>query len=59
MLGHAPAPAEVSAIRRAVQSSYRYMEMSLDSAMMAAVHGDFDETASNASTLGDEILDAA
>jgi pyrroloquinoline quinone (PQQ) biosynthesis protein C len=59
MLGHAPAPAEVSAIRRAVQSSYRYMEMSLDSAMMAAVHGDFDETASNASTLGDDILDAA
>jgi hypothetical protein len=36
------------------------MEMSLDSAMMAATRGGFDETASNASTLGAfDALDAA
>jgi hypothetical protein len=35
------------------------MEMSLDSAMLAAARGSFDETASNASTLGFDDLDAA
>ena len=60
LLGHAPSSADVAAIRRAIQSSYRYMEMSLDSAMMAAMHGTFDETAANASTLGAlETLNAA
>jgi pyrroloquinoline quinone (PQQ) biosynthesis protein C len=60
LLGHAPSSADVAAVRRAVQSSYRYMEMSLDSAMMAATRGGFDETASNASTLGAfDALDAA
>lgn len=52
LLGHAPGAAEVAAVQRAVKSSYRYMEMSLDSAMMATLHGSFDETASNSSTLG-------
>ena len=33
-------------------TSYVYMEMALDHAMLAALHGSFDETASNASTLG-------
>jgi hypothetical protein len=32
------------------------MEMALDHAMMAAAHGSFDETASNAATL--DTLDA-
>ena len=60
LLGHAPSSADVVAVRRAIQSSYRYMEVSLDSAMMAAMHGSFDETASNASTLGAfDALDAA
>jgi hypothetical protein len=36
------------------------MKMALDSALMAAVHGSFDETASNASTLGGlDALNAA
>jgi len=57
LLGHAPAQSEVDAVRRAVRSSYAYMEMALDHAMTATLHGSFDETASNASTLG--ALDAA
>ncbi len=57
LLGHAPSQAQVAEVRRAIQSSYAYMEMALDHAMRAAEHGSFFETASNASTLGD--LDAA
>jgi pyrroloquinoline quinone (PQQ) biosynthesis protein C len=59
LMGHAPDPLQVAEVRQAIQSSYRYMEMSLDAAMMAALHGSFDETASNASTLGFDTLDAA
>lgn len=59
LLGHAPAAAEIASVKRAIRASYRYMELSLDSAMMAAAHGSFDETASNASTLGFDALDAA
>jgi len=44
-------------VRRAIHSSYAYIEMGLDDAMSVAMHGSFDETASNASTLG--ALDAA
>jgi hypothetical protein len=33
--------------------------MALDAALMAAIHGSFDETASNASTLGFDSLNAA
>jgi pyrroloquinoline quinone (PQQ) biosynthesis protein C len=57
LLGHAPSPQQVAEVRRAIQSSYAYMEMALDHAMMAAVHGAFDETASNASSMGE--LDVA
>jgi len=57
LLGHAPAQQDVDDVRRAIRASYVYMEMALDHAMTAAMHGSFDETASNASTLG--ILDAA
>lgn len=59
LLGHAPSKQEVDAVRRAIRASYVYMAMALDHAMAAALHGHFDETASNASTLGAEILDAA
>jgi pyrroloquinoline quinone (PQQ) biosynthesis protein C len=59
LLGHAPAAHEIAEVRRAVMASYRYMEMAVDSAMMATIHGNFDETASNASTLGIETLNAA
>jgi hypothetical protein len=52
LLGHAPSSQEIASVHRAVQSSYVYMAMALDQAMMSAVHGSFDETASNASTLG-------
>ena len=51
LLGHAPAQTQVDAVRKAIRTSYAYMEMALDHAMMAAIHGSFDETASNASTL--------
>lgn len=51
LLGHAPTAQQVAEVRQAIRSSLRYMEMALDHAMAAAVHGSFDETASNASTL--------
>jgi len=57
LLGHAPSPTEVKAVESAIRSTYVYYAMGLDHAMMAMMHGSFDETASNASTLG--ALDAA
>ena len=57
LLGHAPARQEVDRVRQAIRTSYIYMEMALDHAMTALLHGSFDETASNASVLG--ALDAA
>jgi pyrroloquinoline quinone (PQQ) biosynthesis protein C len=57
LLGHAPSAQQVAEVRRAIQSSYAYMEMALDHAMRAAVHGAFDEPASNASSMGE--LDVA
>jgi hypothetical protein len=51
LLGHAPSAQQIAEIQRAIRSSYRYMEMALDHAMLAAILGAFDETASNASTL--------
>ena len=59
LLGHAPSPQDVAEVRRAIQSSYVYMEMALDGALMATIHGSFDETASNASTLDFATLNAA
>jgi pyrroloquinoline quinone (PQQ) biosynthesis protein C len=57
VLGHAPSQRTVDDVRQAIRTSYAYMEMALDHAMMALLHGSFDATASNASTLG--ALDAA
>jgi pyrroloquinoline quinone (PQQ) biosynthesis protein C len=57
LLGHAPSPADVEAVRRAIQSTYIYFAMGLDHALGEMLHAGFDETASNASTLG--ALDAA
>ena len=57
LLGHTPAPADVEAVRRAIRSTYVYFEMGLNHAAAEMLHGSFDETASNASTLG--ALDAA
>lgn len=51
LLGHAPSVQQIAEVRQAIRSSYRYMEMALDHAMLEAIHGSFDETASNASTL--------
>ena len=59
LLGHAPGAHEVAQVRQAIRSSYRYMELSLDSAMMASLHGSFDERASNSSILGIDALDVA
>jgi pyrroloquinoline quinone (PQQ) biosynthesis protein C len=59
LLGHAPSAREIAHVRQAIRTSYRYMELSLDSAMMASIHGTFDETASNSSTLGFDALDVA
>jgi pyrroloquinoline quinone (PQQ) biosynthesis protein C len=59
LLGHAPAAHEVAQVRQAIRTSYRYMALALDSAMMAALHGSFDETASNSAMLGMEALDVA
>jgi pyrroloquinoline quinone (PQQ) biosynthesis protein C len=57
ILGETPASADVEAVRRAIRSTYVYFEMGLDHALAEMLHGSFDETASNASTLG--ALDAA
>ncbi len=57
LLGEAPALADVEAVRRAIRSTYVYFRMGLDHALAEMLHGSFDETASNASTLG--ALDAA
>lgn len=57
LLGHAPSQREIDDVRRAIRASYGYMAMALDHAMAGALHGSFDETASNASMLG--LLDAA
>ncbi|HEY8973820.1 MAG TPA: hypothetical protein VIN75_06355, partial [Burkholderiaceae bacterium] len=59
LLGHAPSAHEIAQVRQAIRTSYRYMELSLDSAMMASIHGTFDETASNSSMLGVEALNVA
>ena len=59
LLGHAPSQEQIAQVRQAIRSSFIYMEMALDNAMLAAAHGAFDETASNASTLGTLALDAA
>lgn len=57
LLGESPPPAEIEAVRRAIRSTYVYFAMGLDHALAEMLHGSFDETASNASTLG--ALDAA
>ena len=59
LLGHAPPQKEVDDIRRAIRTSYVYMKMALDHAMAAALHGSFDEPASNAPTLDEDTRDAA
>jgi pyrroloquinoline quinone (PQQ) biosynthesis protein C len=57
LLGEEPSAADVEAVRRAIRSTYVYFQMGLDDALAEMLHGSFDETASNASTLG--ALDAA
>ncbi len=57
LLGHTPDATEAEAVERAIRSTYIYTAMGLDYAMTEMLHGSFDETASNASTLG--ALDAA
>jgi pyrroloquinoline quinone (PQQ) biosynthesis protein C len=57
LLGHAPSAQQIAEVRQAIRSSFVYMEMALDNAMLASLHGAFDETASNASMLQD--LDVA
>ena len=52
LLGHAPSRAEVQAVESAIRSTYVYYAMGLDHAMLSMLHGSFDDTASNASTLG-------
>jgi len=59
LLGHAPGTQAIEQVRQAIRTSYRYMELSLDSAMMAAFHGTFDETASNSAMLGFDALNVA
>lgn len=59
LLGHAPEARAIDAVQRAIRTSYAYMEMALDHAMHAALHGSFDETASNSTLHDGETLDAA
>ena len=57
LLGHSPPASEIEAVRGAIRATYAYSEMGLNHAAVGLLHGSFDETASNASTLG--ALDAA
>jgi pyrroloquinoline quinone (PQQ) biosynthesis protein C len=57
LLGHAPEASEVNAIRRAIRSSYAYMEMAADSAMAVSELAGFATTSENDSMLAD--LDVA
>ena len=57
LLGQNPSRSDVESVRRAIRASYLYFEMGLEYPMSALMHGSFDETASNASTLG--VLEAA
>jgi pyrroloquinoline quinone (PQQ) biosynthesis protein C len=64
LLGHSPSAAAIDEVRRAIRSTYIFFEMGLAYPMAELMHGSFDETASNASTLGDfdstlGVLDAA
>lgn len=52
LLGHSPSPVEIDQVQRAIRSTYIYFAMGLDHAIAEMLHGSFDETASNASTLG-------
>ncbi len=51
LLGANPTWLEVERIRRAILDSYTYFEMGLSYPMAELMHGSFDETASNSSTL--------
>jgi pyrroloquinoline quinone (PQQ) biosynthesis protein C len=57
LMGCNPPLELVKEVERAIRSSYVYFETGLDHAMAVLLHGTFEETASNASTLG--ALDAA
>lgn len=59
LLGHAPSAQQVAEVRQAIRTSLRYMAMALDHAMLSALHGSFDETASNSRTLDGLSLNAA
>jgi pyrroloquinoline quinone (PQQ) biosynthesis protein C len=59
LLGHAPGAQAIAQVRQAIRTSYRYMELALDSAMLASLHGSFDETACNSSSLGLDALGVA
>ncbi|MBV8502833.1 MAG: iron-containing redox enzyme family protein [Paucibacter sp.] len=58
LLGHVPDPVEVAAIRRAIRSSYAYMEIAADWAMSASEQAGFVQTSWNDSVL-DDIHEAA
>ena len=53
LLGHQPSADVIDEVRRAIARSYRYMAMALDAAMASGIGLDFQETASNESTLGE------
>jgi pyrroloquinoline quinone (PQQ) biosynthesis protein C len=60
LLGSRPKQQDVDKIHRAISRSYKYFEMGLSYPMAELLHGTFDETASNASTLGGfDTLEAA
>jgi pyrroloquinoline quinone (PQQ) biosynthesis protein C len=52
LLGYSPSKADIDSVRRAMRSTYCYYELGLEYPMAALMHGSFDETASNASSLG-------
>jgi len=58
LLGHVPEEAEVAAIRRAIRTSFAYMEMGAEVAMAACERAGYSEHADNDSVLG-ELHEAA
>ncbi len=53
LLGHAPEQSEVNAIRRAIRSSYAYMEMAADWAMSICEQTGFAQSSDNDSILAE------
>lgn len=59
LLGHAPSPQAIAEVRRAIQSSYAYMEMGQDHVMAAAIDGGNNRATQHSATAEIDMLELA